>query len=174
MAAPIVVRPGQRLTAEVLNAGFLLGTVVFAAFRDSAQEISSGTVGLSADALSWDNVTLDALGGWDAGLPTRYTPPRAGRYLCLGGVGFTSDTGGAVRGASWRQNGNVLPASTTREIYGSVPNQPPVFPASSLAIVFDGDGDYVELCPFQNSGSTLDTGTGSNRPYANILYVGSE
>jgi hypothetical protein len=173
---PAVVLPGWRGTADRYNAGFAIGTLVFAAYRDAAQNMSAGqTVGAAADALSWDNVELDLLGGWSAATPTRFTPTIAGRYQCAGGVGFQASGSGNVRGCSWRQTGNLTAAATFRNIYNTIPASPiPVFNASTLGIVFNGSSDYVELCPFQDGAGALGTATGSNRPYINITYVGSQ
>lgn len=171
---PPVVRPGQRLTATVLNSGLLIGRLVFAAYRDAEQQISSATVGQAADALAWDNVAVDALGGWSAAQPTRYQPPIAGWYKVTGTVSLQSATGGnpVLRGASWRLNGSLPPAATTRPWVGGGGTTYLSFAAPDLPLQCNGTSDYLELCPFQNSGAPVPTATGSTRPSIAIYYAG--
>jgi hypothetical protein len=171
---PPVVLPGQRLTADRVNAGFAIGLTVFVAYRDAAQSLSAGqTIGVAADALQWDNVELNLIGGWSASLPKRFTPPIAGWYRLEGGCGFVASGAGNVRGTSWRQNGDLPEAATSRSIYNTIPASPtPVINATSIPLEFNGSTDYIELCPFQDGGGALNTATGSNRPYINITYCG--
>ncbi|MDT0270249.1 hypothetical protein RM844_28660 [Streptomyces sp. DSM 44915] len=170
---PPVVRPGQRLTANVLNSGLLIGRLVFAAYRDAAQNISTNTVGQQSDALAWDNVALDLLGGWSTAQPTRYQPPIAGWYRVTGTASLQGATGGSppLRGASWRLNGGLPPAATTRPWVGSIGDTYLAFAAPDLPLLLTGT-DYVELCPFQNNPAPVPTATGSTRPSVAIYYVG--
>lgn len=173
MTFPVIVRPGNRATAGLLNSGFLIGRAVFVAFRDAAQSITSTTVGETSNALAWDNVELNVLGGWAPGTPSRYTPPIAGRYGITGSASFVANGTGNVRGCSWRQNGSLPAGATFRNVYNTVPGSPvPTFDAIPLNLEFDGSSDYIELCPFQDGSGALNTATGSNRPSIRITYEG--
>ncbi|KAB8167065.1 hypothetical protein FH609_011730 [Streptomyces sp. 3MP-14] len=171
---PPIVRPGQRLSASIMNQAFLIGRLVFSAYRDAEQQISSNTVGQSADALQWDNVSVDLLGGWSAAQPGRYRPTVSGWYKVTGTVSLQSASGGSplLRGASWRLNGALPPAATTRPWVGGGGTTYLAFAAPDLPLACNGVGDYLELCPFQNSGSAVPTATGSTRPSIAIYYAG--
>jgi hypothetical protein len=169
---PAVLLPGQRLTGDRFNAAAAIGRLVFFAARDAAQSIADSTVGTTANALSWDNVILDLLGGWSAGSPTRYTPTEAGWYQLTGEAGFAGSASGARRGSSWLVNG-ALPVAATSVTHANTPtNQTLSVPARNLPTDLDGSSDYVELSPFQNTGGALNTGTGSLRCHIAIYYAG--
>jgi hypothetical protein len=170
------VLPGQRLTANRLNSALLIGRLVFSAYRDVGQSISNTTVGETVNALSWDNVAYDVLGGWSAATPTRYRPPIAGWYRVTGTASLQGATGGnpVLRGASWRLNGGLPPAATTRpwiSTVGTIPDTYLAFAAPDLPLQCNGSTDYIELCPFQNSGGAVSTATGSTRPSISIYYA---
>lgn len=170
---PSVVLPGQRLTANRANSGFLIGRLVFFASRDVAQSITDGgTTGDPANALSWDNIILDNLGGWSSGQPTRYTPTIAGWYQLTGSVGFAASASGTRRGASWLVNGS-LPVAGTATPHANTPASIQLTAeARTLPVQLNGSTDYVQLAPFQNTGAALNTDTGSRRPYIAIYYAG--
>lgn len=171
MTYPPVVLPGE-LTADDLNAGFLIGRQVFFAFRDATQTISSSSAGITANALQWDDVVLDLLDAWDPGSPTRFTPPVVGWYALEGSVSFAASTAGTSRGATWRVNGSILTGSTSEpHASSSIANTPLTADARDLPVFLDGT-DYVELCPFQNSGGTLSTVASSRTPFMSVTYRG--
>lgn len=171
MTYPVVIQPGP-VTADEYNAGFLIGRLVFFASRDTAQGISSGgTSGSAADALSWDNVIIDELDGYDSGSPTRYTPPIAGWYSLTGGAGFAASTGGTYRGVSWLVNGSLPVAGTNKPVAAATASTTVTVTARDLPVELNGSTDYVQLAPFHNSGSSLNTTTGSVRPYIAIYYA---
>ncbi|MGP4114651.1 hypothetical protein ACTWP5_27545 [Streptomyces sp. 4N509B] len=173
MTYPIVVHPGNRVTGDRLNAAFLIGRAVFSAYRDTAQSISSGGVGIAADALQWDNVALDLLGGWTASTPSRYTATIPGRYRLEGAVSFQGSAAGDSRGCTWRVNGTVAEGGTSEPIAsGSIANTSLTCGARDLTVVLNGTSDYVELCPFQDSGAALGTSGASRRPFISVTYVG--
>lgn len=173
MTYPAEVLPGQRATADRMNAGFAIGRLVFFAARDAAQSVTTGgTSGDASNALSWDNIILDELGGWSAAQPTRYTPPIAGWYLCTGAAAFTGSTSGTYRGVSWLVNGSVVVAATAKPIASAPANTTLTVEARALPVELDGDDDYVQLAPFHNVGSNLDTTGSSLRPFAAIYYAG--
>jgi hypothetical protein len=170
---PPVVLPGQRLTADRLNAAFLIGRTVFSAYRDSSQAISSSGIGLAADALQWDNVELDILGGWSAGSSSRYTPPLAGWYRLEGGVSFVASTTTDSRGSTWRVNGSVATAGTAEPVASTaIANTTMTAGARDIAVQLNGSSDYIELCPFQDSGGPLNTAGSSRRPFIAVTYTG--
>lgn len=165
-------RPGQRLTADRMNSADLIGRLVFAAWRDASQQITSSDPGIAANALAWDNVGLDVLTGWTADHPTRWTAPTPGWYTISGGASFGGSSAGTQRGCTWRVNGNLPPGATSvSHASTSIASTTLTVDARDLAAQLDA-GDYVELCPYQNSGSSLSTAGGSLRPYIAIYYAG--
>ncbi|ONK09427.1 hypothetical protein [Streptomyces sp. MP131-18] len=167
--------PGQRVTADRLNAALLIGRTVFTAYRDATQAITSTTVGEVGNALQWDNVTLDLLGAWSPSQPTRFRPPIPGIYQCLGSASIDEygASAGTLRGVSWRFNGTLPPSGTARtQVTTALADTYVTCPAPELPVVFDGAADYIELCPFQNSGASINTATGSVRPSIVISYAG--
>jgi hypothetical protein len=177
---PVVLRPGNDVTGNRINSALLIGRAVFVAFRDNAQSISHTTVGETVNALSWDNVALDLLGGWSAANPSRYAPPIPGWYRCVGSGSIDQWTGQAaapnnvpLRGVSWRQNGGLPPAATHRAQVTTALGQVYLTAmAPDLTLLFNGTTDYLQLCPFQNSGQAINTATGSVRPSIAIHYAG--
>lgn len=163
---------GQRLTTSLLNESDRIGRPIFKATRDAAQSISSNATAQAANAISWDNVMVDLMGGWSAGNPTRWTAPKACYVTLLGGVGFASSAAGTVRGASWFLNGAAFLASGATPI-ANVPAAVVATADARALPVLLAAGDYIELIPVQNSGAALNTATPNGRPYAAILYGGT-
>ncbi|MGA5669022.1 hypothetical protein ACPCTG_26505 [Streptomyces pseudogriseolus] len=151
----------------------MIGRLVFAATRDTAQSISSGLVPDTANALRWETITLDLLGGWAAGTPNRYRPTIPGWYRCEGAASLAANTTGGIRGIGWMLNGSLPAASGARPQVASAYSSATVtMSARGLPLLFNGSTDYLELAPFQNTGAALDTATGSIRPYIAVYYVG--
>ncbi|SFD14519.1 hypothetical protein [Streptomyces aidingensis] len=165
---PGPARPGMALTAGRVNQWLLPGTVLFEAGRELAQSITTGATPSSANALSWDDVELDPLEGWDAGAPTRYTCQIAGRYRLEGRVSFVASTSGTVRAGGWFVNGSLVAQSRD----AITPTSQIHTVAAAVTPVLLAVGDYVELAAGQNSGGNLDTGPGSTRPQIVITYTG--
>ncbi|MFG3323716.1 hypothetical protein ACGF3J_37295 [Streptomyces sp. NPDC048171] len=162
---------GMRLTAARLYETDLIGRTVFLANRGTGQSISSGTDSAS-NAVQWDEVTFDVLGGWSAGQPTRWTCPRAGWWTFQGAVGFNSSTGGTVRECCWYVNGGLISMGRSHPInMSSIASGALTVDARAVPRLMSV-GDYVQLVAGQNSGSALDTATGSYRPYISITYSG--
>lgn len=163
--------PGSTITDVSLELNALVGRMVAWLWREAAQSISSNGTPQAANALSWDAVQLDLLGGWSAGQPTRYTPTVAGYYLPMGWVGFASSAGGEIRGSQWFLNGSAATpgqariAATLATGTGGGPVRPRPFP-------MNGTTDFIELIAVHNAGSNLNTATGSNHPDMVVLYVG--
>jgi hypothetical protein len=174
MPIPAVFLAGQRAHVDEQNAAALIGRLVFVAYRTVAQAIASGTVGDAANALSWDLVDLDILGGWSASNPTRFTPPIAGWYQMDGAGSFAATaTASQIRGASWLINGSVVVGATNRsQVDNPIANQISSVDARQFAHEFNGTTDYVELAPFQNTGANLNTSTGSLSPSIVLTYGG--
>lgn len=165
-------RPGQRLTASTMNDADLIGRLIFAAWRDANQTISSGAVGVVANALAWDSIGLDLLSGWSADQPSRWTAPRAGWYTISGGASFAASSGGTQRGCTWRVSGNLPPGATSvSHASSAIAATTLTADARDLAVELAAN-DYVQLCPYQNSGGSLSTAGGSLRPYIAIYYAG--
>lgn len=164
-----IVQPGQTLTADRLNSGFLVGMLIFRATRDTAQSISTNTNPVTSNALSWETIELDDLAGWSASNPTRYTCKRAGWYELGGDISVEGSTGGTVRGAAWLINGTLAQAGHGTRVTATPTNVVTVLAARALCVPL-AVGDYVELVPVQNSGTALNTGTGGGRPSMNATY----
>ncbi|MEU9654186.1 hypothetical protein AB0E00_35560 [Streptomyces sp. NPDC048110] len=161
---------GMRTTADRLYETDLIGRVVFLANRSTNQSISSG-IDSTSNAIQWDAIDLDVLGGWEVGQPTRWTAPRAGWWTFQGAVGFNSSTGGTSRECSWWVNGGLISMGRAHPINNAISSGALTVDARSVPRLM-AVGDYVELVASQNSGSALDTATGSYRPYISITFSG--
>lgn len=163
---------GQKVTAGNLNAAVLSGVAVFRAYRSTTQNIPTRGAENVADAMSWDDVGLDRLGGWASGTPTRYTCQVAGWYSFSGSVAYGSQAGGTVRESIWFVNGALMaggrsvPITATSIAAGAITAEAR---RVSLPMVA---GDYIELVPFQDSGSNISAATGSFRSYITVYYGG--
>lgn len=167
-----LVLAGQRSTATRLNDGFLIGRLVFFALRAAAQSISTGgTAGSTSNALSWDTVNVDELGGWSSGSPTRYTAAEAGWYTLTGSASFASDSSGTYRGSSWAVNGVNQTGGTSKPIVSAPVSTAIAIPAVTLPVQLAA-ADYVQLCPFHNATGSLNTDTGVRAPIVGIYYTG--
>ncbi|MHA4819322.1 hypothetical protein ACXZ65_33790 [Streptomyces aculeolatus] len=164
-----IVQPGQQLTAARLNAGFMVGMLLFRATRDTAQNITSGNNPLGANALAWETIEVDDLGGWASATPTRYTCRLAGWYELSGDVGFESRTAGTVRGVGWFLNGSLMQAGHGTRVTATPTAIATVVAARTVNLPLN-PGDYVELIPVQNAGAALATTTGGGRPSMNVTY----
>ncbi|WP_405695305.1 hypothetical protein OHA99_09455 [Streptomyces coelicoflavus] len=162
---------GMRTTAARLYETDLIGRLVFLANRNASQSISSGG-DTASNALSWDAVDLDVLGGWTVGQPTRWTAPRAGWWTFQGAVGFNNRTAGTIRECCWYVNGGLISMGRSRPIVSSSIADTALTVDARAVPRLMAVGDYVELIPAQNSGTALDTATGSLRPYISITYSG--
>ncbi|MFD5217458.1 hypothetical protein ACFWMH_07295 [Streptomyces tendae] len=163
---------GMRMTADRLYETDLIGRTVFLANRGANQTITSGS-DTASNALQWDEVTLDVLGGWNAGQPSRWTCPRAGWWTFQGAVGFNASTSGTVRECCWYVNGGLISMGRSRPIV-TVPSNSTLTVDARAVPRLMAVGDYVQLIAAHNSSSptTIDTATGSYRPYISITYSG--
>jgi hypothetical protein len=164
------VLSGMRLTATRLNDLLMIGASVFLANRATAQTIPTGG-DAAANAVQWDDVGSDLLGGWSAGSPARWTAPRTGWWQLAGGVAFDASTGGTTRECVWYVNGGAIGMGRARTFGNTMAAVPITVEARTLPVRLNA-GDYVELVPAQNSGANLNLATGSYRPYVAITYGG--
>ena len=161
-------QPGQVITEALLNTGDMVGKVVFQSVRATAQAIPT-TV---ATAISWDTPTIDTMGVYSGGTPTRFTPNVAGNYLLMGKVGFASNASTTFRYVSWLKNGATTPSG--RAGFTVAWAAAPVgINAHTVSISMNGTTDYIELAALQNIGSNLNTATLEDQPGINIVYVGA-
>lgn len=164
-------RAGMRITAGRMYETDLIGRAVFMANRSTVQSIATGAENV-ANALSWNTIDLDVLGGWNAANPTRWTAPFTGWWTFQGAVSFATSTSGIVREAVWFVNGSLASVGRSR------PPQPSALGSGTLSVnartfpYLLAAGDYVELVPAHNASAALNTATGSYRPYAAITYSG--
>jgi hypothetical protein len=163
-------RPGMVMTEERLNDASMVGAVVFLANRGTSQSIPSGS-DTAAQAIQWDTVDMDILGGWSAAQPTRWTAPRSGWWLLAGAVGFDRSTGGNTRECVWYVGGGAISMGRARTFGGTMADVPVTVEARTVPRLLTA-GQYVELVPAHNAGAALTTATGSYRPYMAITYVG--
>lgn len=166
------VRAGQTVTADLLNDLALVGQFVFRATRDTVQALTTQANGnpVVGNAMSWETVDLDDLGGWSVANPTRYTVQRAGWYDLAGGVSFAPNTTGGIRSAGWFVNGSLAAAGHGDRGADSSVSEIIAISARTLTVELDV-GDYVELAGGHDVGANLNTSTGGARPYASIAYA---
>lgn len=117
--------------------------------RDANQSVNDNT----QTPIIWDTIDEDPLVGWDAGDPTRWTPPVAGWYTIIGRAVFAANATSrryvAVRfnGSTTSPPGSVTsvqtPATGTCQIH------------TQAVIEFNGTTDYVEVNVLQNSTGAL-------------------
>ncbi|MGV9987724.1 hypothetical protein [Streptomyces olivaceus] len=163
---------GMRTTADRLYDTDLIGRMVFFAYRNTNQSIPSGES--ASNAMQWDTVSLDVLGGWSASQPSRWTCPRAGWWTVQGAVAFNASSSGSIRECCWYINGGLAAMGRSRPINsGSIANSYLTVDARSLPRLM-AVGDYVQLVPVHNSTNPnpLDTATNSPAPYMTVTYSG--
>ncbi|MFM9634389.1 hypothetical protein ACKI10_43410 [Streptomyces galilaeus] len=162
---------GMRTTADRLYETDLIGRTVFAATRSISQTIPTGAE-VAANAISWDVIDLDVLGGWTAGQPTRYTITRSGWWVLKGSVAFNSSTAGTYRDCCWFINGGLPTGGRSRALVSTaIAAVSLTVPARSRPMLL-AVGDYVQLVPSHNVGADLGTATGSLRPDVSLTYAG--
>lgn len=163
-------QPGMIMTEERANSAALMGRVVFKASRDTNQSISSTSQANPdiANALAWETVSTDDLGGWSAGSPTRYTCQLAGWYKVDAKVGFNASTAGTARtlgiyiGTTLQPGGHFRTATTfTNQVHTQ----------DGYLTVLLAVGDYVQIAPGQDTGAALLTSTGGVRPTIEIAFA---
>ncbi|MFI2431996.1 hypothetical protein [Streptomyces sp. NPDC018693] len=164
--------PLQRITDDSMNDADLIGRMVFRARQStSAQNITSGG-DTAANAIQWQDIDLDLLGGWNGGQPTRWTAPRAGWWELSGGVSFAGSTAGQIRECVWYVGGSAISGGRGRPTPNSAITASALTAEARTIPVQLGVGGYVELIAAQNSGGNLATFTGSYSPYISITYAG--
>lgn len=167
------IAAGTTPTAEEWNGLLLPGVLVFRAFLNTAQSVPTRTTESVADALVWDTIDLDRLGGWAAGAnASRYTATVAGWYTFAGSVGYNASSAGTFREAIWFQNGALSAAGrATPMMSTAIAATPLTAEARSLPLQMNV-GDFVQLVPLQNSGGAITTATGSLRSFMSATYAG--
>lgn len=164
------IASGSRLTPERLM--FVARKPIARLRRVAAQSIASGG---SYSAISWDtedeDTDPDGTGGHSTSVNTsRYTVRYPGVYRLSGGIGYAGNTTG-VRGCAWLLNGATIDGSDVMlQAVGDALTATRV-PARAMLVRL-GEGDYVELGAFQNSGGgALNTATTSAAPNMNVEWV---
>ncbi|MFF3346072.1 hypothetical protein [Streptomyces sp. NPDC002779] len=166
-----VWQPGMIITEARANSAALVGRTVFRATRDTSQSIPSTGSGNpdGANALSWESIPLDDLGGWSSGSPTRYTCQLAGWYKINAKISFNATaTPGTARALGIFGNGTLLPGGHFRSAIAAtnVVHTEDGYLTTLLAV-----GDYIQLAPGHSTGSNLDTATGGTRPTLEIEFA---
>lgn len=157
-------KPGQVITDAALNARDMTGQAVFIATRSSTQSLANATV----TAISLSTPTLDTLGAYSAGNPSRFTPTVAGYYAITGTMGFAANTTG-VRIIEVALNGTAVAAQQ----FSTASAGDARFPLPPAIIYMNGTTDYLEIRGYQNSGGALNTITGAGAPTINVTYAGA-
>lgn len=156
-------KPGQVITDASLNTRDMVGKVVFATTRASTQTITTAT----QTAVIFDAPTIDTLGAYSAGTPTRFTPTVAGTYVFDGQISYAGNATGSRLG-SWYKNGAqnnyIRHVGSAVEMGASMPGTP---------IVMNGTTDYVELYTYQDSGGNLATVASTGAPRMTVTYAGA-
>lgn len=163
------IRAGQKVTASDLNLLGLVGQHVFYARRATNQSIPSGTEAV-ANALQWDDIEFDDLGGWSSAHSTRYTCQRQGIYVVSGMISYLTSTAGTTRDGLWFVNGSGVNSGRGALRSGSLPSAPLSNDLPTLPITLSV-GDYIELVPGQNSGAALNTATGTFAPFIQVTFA---
>lgn len=115
------------------------------------------------DGVSWDTDNMFA-----AATPGRLTARRAGKYLCEATVCFSAHATGR-RSVSFLVNGgsSIFGTSTLAAVVNGVETT-----VTTSAVVTLAAGDYVEVQPFQDSGTTLTLlNSGQNHPSFSMSLI---
>lgn len=164
-------QPGMIITEARANSAALVGRTVFRATRDTSQSIPS-TASANPDvanALGWETITLDDLGGWSSGSSTRYTCQLPGYYKINAKVSFNAtSTAGTGRALGVFGNGSLLAGGHFRTALAATNV---VHTEGGYITVLLAVGDYVQLAPGHSTGSALDTATGGTRPTIEITFA---
>ncbi|MGW3724139.1 hypothetical protein [Streptomyces sp. NPDC000851] len=168
-------QPGHIITEARANSAAMMGRVVFRATRDTTQSISDTSAANPdvANALLWETIAVDDLGGWSSGSATRYTCQLAGWYKIDAKVSFNAWSGppataGTARTLGVYINGALQPSGHFRSAITAtqVVHTEDGFMSALLAL-----GDYVQIVPGQNTGQPLNTATGGTRPSLEISFA---
>lgn len=120
------------------------------AIRTSDQAITTATY----TAISYASVSNDSFSMWASGSPTRLTAQFSGLYALWCELSFDADTTGQ-RYVIFRVNGSTDEGA---QVFSGASYAQFV---SNFALVYLGEGDYVEVVVYQNCGSDLNV-IGSN------------
>lgn len=163
-------QPGMIMTDDRLDSAALSGRLVFRATRDTSQSISNSSAGNpdAANALAWETVDVDDLGGWSSGSATRYTCQLAGWYRVDAKASFNASTASVARTLGIYLNGTLVPAGHFRNAIVPSNTSHSLTGFITLPLVA---GDYVQMAPGQDSGGALNTATGGVRPLIEITFA---
>ncbi|MEU6222234.1 hypothetical protein [Streptomyces sp. NPDC047042] len=164
-------QPGMIVTEERANSAALVGRTIFRATRDTNQSISSTGSGNPdvANALAWESVPIDDLGGWSSGAATRYTIQLAGYYKIRSKVSFNATaTPGTARAMGIFGNGTQFSGGHFRTALAATNS---VHTEDGFVTALLAVGDYVQIAPGHSTGSALDTATGGSRPTIEIEFA---
>lgn len=101
---------------------------------------------------------------------SRFTAPITGWYKLSGGVSFAANATGR-RACWWNKNGAQVSGSQVT-VPAVANGTVTVVPARSMVVQLTAGTDYVELIPFQDSGSTLGTSaTPGEQPTMTVEFV---
>lgn len=132
--------------------------------RNAVQSIPPGGV----EAIEFDTVLVDTMGGFDSGSPGVYTVPFPGWYLLTGGASFVVNATGQ-RQTEWYINGA---SSETMISMNAVAVLGTRIPMHTHTVEL-ASGDTVEMTVFQNTAGNLNTETTAGaRPHFSIRYLG--
>ncbi|MFJ5259083.1 hypothetical protein ACIQAC_01230 [Streptomyces sp. NPDC088387] len=163
-------QPGMIVTEARANSAALVGRTVFRATRDANQSISTSASANPdiANALSWETIGVDDLGGWSSGSATRYTCQLAGWYKIQAKAGFNASVSGTARTLGIFITGGLAPGGhfRTATTFTNTTHTRDGFLTALLGV-----GDYVQIAPGQDTGGALNTATGGIRPTLEIEFA---
>jgi hypothetical protein len=134
------------------------------AYRDSSQGIGNNSqTAIQLNQEKFDTNTMHD----NSTNNTRITIKRAGYYQISGLISF--ERASYQYEISLRINGSSTIARLSQPYYASITNgQKGLFISKT---VYMGVNDYIELCAWQNSGSTRDISSGEDRNYLDVRRV---
>jgi hypothetical protein len=131
----------------------------------SGTNVTSGGSGV---VLAFDSEEIDSAAGHDnVTNNSRYTAQYAGRYLCVACAVWPSNATGR-RSVSLLKNG-ISTGTNYNDSNNTIPAATGVLRTQATRLIFLAVNDYVEALAFQDSGSTLNTVTGT----LHVLWTGS-
>ena len=150
---------------STLRPGMLVGFYT----QETIQSTASGTFE-PAELNATD--TFDLLQAHDPAVTnSRFTPSVPGWYGFDGSVSFAGNATGR-RATRWAKNGATSPGSNIVLFSGTAGGT--AYPAKTWAIYLNGQGDYVELEIWQDSGGALDTVVSTeSTTHMKVTYLGS-
>ena len=166
---------GAVLTAAQLNSGmrdlgnfWISGRPLCLVTQSVGQAIPTGAF----TPLTFDVETIDRDGMHSTSTNTdRLTAVTPGWYMLGGGVGFAGPGAASTRrGCQWQLNGSAITGGSVLISVGGTSAQ--AVPARAFPVYLNA-GDYLRLAAYQDTGSSLTTGSSDSASTASALWISS-